>query len=152
MLGKILLATDFSECCSKAVEFIKKMKESVNEIVVLHVIDEKEIRTVATNIAWIGESLKDFEEDLRKKMRTKAEEDMDRLREQLEGFEVKTIVTEGYVAEKIIEVSESEDVALIVMGSHGKSNLKEILLGSVSESVIRRARKPVAIVRREYEL
>jgi len=37
---------------------------------------------------------------------------------------------------------------MIVIGSHGMSNVKEMLMGSVSEQVIRKARKPVLVVKR----
>jgi nucleotide-binding universal stress UspA family protein len=44
-------------------------------------------------------------------------------------------------------VEKEEDVTLIVIVSHGTSNVKEMLLGSVSEKVIRKAEKPVLIVK-----
>jgi len=151
MLEKVLFATDFSELADKAMEFLKKLRDSVNEVVVVHVVDEKEIETVTTTIAWIGETTEKYEEELRKKLKEKAEEEMEKLKEKLEeeGFKVKTVVTEGHPAEKIIEIVEKENVAAILMGSHGRSNLKAALLGSVSEEVIRKANKPVIVVRRE---
>jgi len=47
-----------------------------------------------------------------------------------------------------LSVEEEEDVSAIVIGSHGKSNIKEMLLGSVSEKVIRKSKKPVLLVKR----
>jgi len=41
-----------------------------------------------------------------------------------------------------------EDISLIVIGSHGRSNLEEMLLGSVSEKVIRKCKKPVLVIKR----
>lgn len=150
MLGKVLLATDFSELTDKALEFLKKLRDSVKEVVVVHVIDEKEIGTVATNLAWIGETTRDYEEELRRKLKEKVREELEKLKSKLEGegFEVKTVIAEGHPAEKIVEISEKESVAAIVMGSHGKSNLKAALIGSVSEEVVRRANRPVIVVRR----
>ena len=49
----------------------------------------------------------------------------------------------------ILRVDETEeDISLIVIGSHGKSNVKEMLLGSVSEKVIRKSKRPVLVVKR----
>lgn len=45
-------------------------------------------------------------------------------------------------------MEEAEQVSLIVIGSHGMSNVEEMLLGSVSEKVIRKSKKPVFVVKR----
>ena len=50
-------------------------------------------------------------------------------------------------AEEIVEVAQSIDAGLIVMGSRGQGRLRRALLGSVSESVVRHAHCPVTIVR-----
>lgn len=154
MLGKVLFATDFSECCMEGgVAFLRRIKEVVEEVVVIYVVDEKEITRIATNIAWVGETTKEYEDELRKKLREKAEDEIKKLKEDLEkDFKVKTVIAEGHPAEEIAKIAESEDVSLIVVGSHGKSNLKSALIGSVSEDVVRKARRPVTVVRRETSL
>jgi len=40
------------------------------------------------------------------------------------------------------------DVSLIVIGFHGKSNVEEMLLGSVSKKVITKANQPVLVIKR----
>ncbi|MDO9528669.1 MAG: universal stress protein [Syntrophales bacterium] len=64
------------------------------------------------------------------------------------GFKVKTRIETGFPFSEILRVENEENVSVIVMGSHGMSNLKEILLGSVSERVIRKAKKPVLVIKR----
>ena len=64
-----------------------------------------------------------------------------------QGVEVTTDVLEGPAAEAILSVSEAEDFDLIVMGSRGLGHLKGLLLGSVSERVLRQAKIPVMIMR-----
>jgi nucleotide-binding universal stress UspA family protein len=49
--------------------------------------------------------------------------------------------------EEIVELAQSLDVGLIVMGSRGHGRIRRALLGSVSESVVRHAPCPVIIVR-----
>jgi nucleotide-binding universal stress UspA family protein len=50
---------------------------------------------------------------------------------------------------EILKAEEKEEnVSVIVIGSHGKSNLEEIFLGSVSEKVSRKCKSPVLIVKR----
>jgi len=46
------------------------------------------------------------------------------------------------------EEEEEKDVSVVVLGPHGKSNIKEMLLGSESEKVIRKSKKPVLVVKR----
>ncbi|MGQ9795034.1 universal stress protein [Desulfosoma sp.] len=58
-------------------------------------------------------------------------------------------VEEGVPHVKILEVANEENVSAIILGSHGRSNLSSVLLGSVSEYVIRHAKKPVIVVRRD---
>ncbi len=53
------------------------------------------------------------------------------------------------VAEEIVELAESIDAGLIVMGSRGQGRLRRALMGSVSESVVRHAHCPVTIVREQ---
>jgi nucleotide-binding universal stress UspA family protein len=51
------------------------------------------------------------------------------------------------VAEEIVELAESLDAGLIVMGSRGQGRLRRALVGSVSESVVRHAHCPVTVAR-----
>jgi universal stress protein A len=51
----------------------------------------------------------------------------------------------GVPAETILRVADEEQVELIVMGSHGRTGLPRLLMGSVAESVLRRASCPVLV-------
>ena len=53
----------------------------------------------------------------------------------------------GDVANSIVNLAEMEDVDLIVMGTHGRSGVTRLLMGSVAELVVRRARCPVLTYR-----
>ena len=56
-------------------------------------------------------------------------------------------VAVGRPAEEILRVAEEAGVDLIVMGTHGRTGLQHVLLGSVAEKVVRLAPCPVLIVR-----
>jgi len=49
----------------------------------------------------------------------------------------------GSPAEEIVQVAKDEGVELIVMGTHGRTGLGRLLMGSVAEAVVRRAPCPV---------
>ena len=64
------------------------------------------------------------------------------------GYGVETIGLEGYPPEVIIDKARQSVVDLIAMGTHGRTGLKHVLLGSTAERVIHRAPCPVLTVRR----
>ncbi|MGH0034965.1 MAG: universal stress protein [Myxococcota bacterium] len=71
----------------------------------------------------------------------------ERLRE--EGFEVECRVREGDPSAVIIELAQREGVDAIVMGTHGHSGLKHLLLGSTAQRVVQHAPCAVLTVRKE---
>ena len=63
------------------------------------------------------------------------------------GVKVETMVAEGDVHNEIIRAAEEKKADLIIMGTHGRRGLNRLLLGSVAESVTRRAHCPVLLIR-----
>ncbi|MFT4947833.1 MAG: nucleotide-binding universal stress UspA family protein [Natronomonas sp.] len=57
------------------------------------------------------------------------------------------VVRYGRPIHELLAVAEDEDIDHIVMGSHGRDGAKRLLLGSVAETVVRRASAPVTVVR-----
>ncbi|AGB31363.1 UspA domain-containing protein [Natrinema pellirubrum DSM 15624] len=65
----------------------------------------------------------------------------------LETTTIDTAVETGPAARTIVQYADENDVDHIVMGSHGRSGVTRVLLGSVAETVTRRSPVPVTIVR-----
>ncbi|NTW51918.1 MAG: universal stress protein, partial [Chlorobiaceae bacterium] len=65
------------------------------------------------------------------------------------GIEVQAEVMIGIPADMILSQAVDLDVSLLIMGSHGKSGLSRLLMGSVAEAVVRKAKIPVLIVKAE---
>jgi len=61
--------------------------------------------------------------------------------------EVEALVREGYPASVIVEAAESHGADLIVIGTHGHTGLKHLLLGSIAERVVQKAPCPVLTVK-----
>jgi nucleotide-binding universal stress UspA family protein len=84
-----------------------------------------------------------------------AEDEADALfagaRERAHGYDVdiETVTEVGNPSRVIVEFTEDEeyDIDHVVMGSHGRSGLSRVLLGSVAENVVRRSTVPVTVVR-----
>ena len=147
MFKKILYPTDFSDVSKKALGYIKQLKGAGTiEVVVLHVIDEREIEHIA-HLPELNVSI----EELEKHKREYAEQEMKAIETELKnsGFKVKTRIDKGIPFRDILKAEvEEKDVSVVVLGSHGKSCITEMLLGSVSEKVVRKSSKPVLVVRR----
>ena len=62
------------------------------------------------------------------------------------AVELETVTEIGRPATEILDYADDNDIAQIVIGSHGRSGLDRILLGSVAETVTRRAQIPVAVI------
>ncbi len=145
MFETLLFPTDFSDVAEKALECIKRMKEAgTKKVVILHVIKKQSLEVIAqySSIRDFHEVEQEIEGDARKKLSRMETE----LRDM--GIEVSVRIETGFPLSEILRVEAEEGVSAIVIGSHGLSNVKEILLGSVSESVVRKAKGPVLVIKR----
>jgi len=65
-----------------------------------------------------------------------------------EGLSVETKLLEGFVVhEEIIQAAQEHNADLIVMGSHGRTGVRKLVLGSVAQKVLGESHIPVLIVR-----
>ena len=144
MFKKILFPTDFSDMSQKAVKYIKQLKGAgAQEVIVLHVIDEKELLVLSRVPDQYLKITTLMEKEIAKELAV-VEADMT-----AEGFSVKLKVKTGKPFTEIMMTATEEKVSIIVVGSHGKSNIGEMLMGSVSENVIRHAKVPLLVISRE---
>ena len=148
---KVLFATDFSAVSARAQAQVLALREAgCEEVVLVHVIDVREIATLIAEPAGVGEPEGRFETMILERMRTHAQEHLEEAKIALEdhGLKVRPYLIEGVPAQEIVRLADANDVSLIVVGSHGRSNLSQMLIGSVSENVLRHAKQPVLVVRR----
>lgn len=79
-----------------------------------------------------------------------AEAEAEQLFEEAEaraGIDLESETIVGRPERAIVEYVEENDIDAVVMGSHGRSGVSRIVLGSVAETVVRRAPVPVTVVR-----
>jgi len=147
MFKKILYPTDFSRVAYKALNYVKKLKEAgAEEVIILHVIENYDLELMVTACEWkedkTDECIKKVEDDLKEKsLKT-----MESLGKET-GLKFKSLIRYGKPFHQIVTVAEEELVSLIVMGSHGRGEFAELLVGSVTENVIRHTKKPVLVAR-----
>jgi len=149
-IKKILYATDLSGNSSYAFLFATDMARSHDaKIVILHVIEP---------IPSYAEVYTGITVEMERKQR---EETVEELKKHLQGFckkaeaqigppcvelVSKILVPRGHPPEEILNAADEECCDAIVLGTHGKGFLAHTFLGSVSEAVLHRTRKPVFII------
>lgn len=68
-----------------------------------------------------------------------------------EGVRVTFLVWEGEPGESIVDAARAEEVDMIILGSHGRGPIGRLLMGSVSQYVVRHAVVPVVVVPRSED-
>ena len=143
-LHRILVPTDFSKHSQNALKYAAAFAEKFGaELYLLHVVQDlalfiPEAVSVAPPMAPPVEQ-----------MTAAVREALDRVVTEngLGGYTVHREVREGTPFYEIIQTAKEKDVDLIIMGTHGHSGLAHVLLGSVTEKVVRKAPCPVLTVR-----
>jgi universal stress protein A len=80
-------------------------------------------------------------------LRTEAENWFETLPKAKGDIETKQVIAEGDPVSQILRVAAEEHVDFIVLGTHGRTGLSRLLMGSVAENVIRKAMCPVVAVK-----
>jgi nucleotide-binding universal stress UspA family protein len=149
MYSRILYPTDFSNEATRAFNHVKKLKEAgAQEVILLHVIDRRDFYS----FEHYGAMKRMVEMDVVDQMLEKEIlKQMEPIEEELTklGFVIKKRIEKGIPFREILKVEKDENVSVIVIGSHGKTNIIEMLLGSTAEKVLRKASKPIILVKRE---
>lgn len=154
MFQKILVALDGSKHSLKALEIaVQITKEFNGKMTLIHVysvgvtpISMPETATLPPSIpvastAEISKMIADIRETSAKVLAEGKE------RAKNEGVEAETLLKEGHVVHEIVKAATEGKFDLIVMGARGLSMIKELLLGSVSDGVIRNAPCPVLVTK-----
>jgi nucleotide-binding universal stress UspA family protein len=141
--SKILFATDFSEVSEYAFDYAYTLAKNFNgRLIIMHVINEPvDLRGFyVPHISF--DSLEHEITDAAEKMMKKF------CSGKLTDFtNYETVIVSGIPYEEIISKADEEDVALIVLGTHGRAGIDHLLFGSTAERVVRRARCAVMTVR-----
>jgi universal stress protein A len=142
-IGRILCATDFSAASRLAVEAAVAIAEKFQaELILLHSIAP--LPFLAEVSAPAGYPLAKVEERLEKEARLV----MDELVSMVPGqVKLHTRIVHGKASDQIIRLAEEESVDLIVLGSHGESGWRDLVLGEVTDRVVRSAPFSVLTVR-----
>lgn len=79
-------------------------------------------------------------------LKKEAEQTLDELAAMYNGNELMKFMPEGHPFEEILATSRTWEADLLVMGTHGRTGLRHLLMGSVAEHVVRHSKVPVMVV------
>jgi nucleotide-binding universal stress UspA family protein len=127
---RVLFPTDFSEPALRALSSITNI-EGLGEVHLLHVVTK-------------GETHEEIEETVQK-----ATKKLEEIKTDLAsaGLRVKIHIRLGRPVDEIISLADREDISMVLMSSHGKGLLTEILVGSTTLGVAIHANRPLMILR-----
>mgnify|MGYP006287482287 CR=1 FL=1 len=139
---RVLVAYDDSSQSTEALEFaLEEFADAT--LVVLTIVDPAEANTRRAF------SMPTFASEWYEEAREEATELLAGATElaSADGVDIETAVEVGRPSKTIVEYAREHDCDHIVTGSHGRSGVSRILLGSVAETVVRRSPVPVTVVR-----
>jgi len=155
MIRHILVPIDFSEGSRAALRYAVELAERLDATIdALHVWEPAPY-IAPTQLIWIGEDARSFwthmDHSLREQLTALIAEEAAEAH-----IPISAQVQAGYVAQSLLERLKHGNYDLVVMGTHGRTGLSHLLLGSVAERVVRLAPCPVLTIRvpmhREKEL
>ena len=138
---ELLVPTDFSDGSRLAIDYALKLARKLGATVhLLHVLEDPNVAGLFTEVYVDLETV-------RKARRCDARGRMNALLTDLNAPRITDEIATGQVARTIAGIAADRGVDFIVMGTHGRTGLAHVLVGSVAEQVIRIAGCPVLTVR-----
>jgi nucleotide-binding universal stress UspA family protein len=148
-MKKILVPCDFSKQAVNALQFaLDVASESKGEVHLLNVI---ELPTMYDTTLM---PVLSFEEQLLKELEDNAEKHFRKLKEKhlQEGVNIKSYVKFGNPYQMITDYASENKIDLIVMGTHGSNGIREVLIGSNTEKIVRSATVPVIAIKDRVDI
>ncbi|MCX5812857.1 MAG: universal stress protein [Proteobacteria bacterium] len=142
MFKKIVCPIDFSEFTNDIIKYAVSLAKKYDaELHFFHVIPNLNYFTPYESFLT-PENLVLIEKNIEKEV----EKDFEKIIKGIDISVIKVIKT-GVTFIEIIDYIKEENIDLVVMGTHGRSGIEHILIGSVAEKILRRSPCPVLIIR-----
>jgi len=139
---KILHPTDFSDNSKEAWRYALGMAEKFGaEIILAHVVERFEYAPPEYYM-----SATELSSEIEHRIQ-ESQKYLDKMAAEAKGAKIQVMVVEGKPFVEIIRLAKEQGADLIVLGTHGRSGLAHILIGSTAEKVVRKATCPVLTIR-----
>jgi len=140
-INKVLIALDYDPTAKKVAEAGYAMAKAMGaEVILLHVVEN----LIAYSLSYLN--MGPLQLDTVVELKDASQQFLDKTKLLLDDVTVQTVVREGDFANSIIEAVIEFDIDILVMGSLSKRWLEDIIMGSVTEQVMKKTPIPVFIV------
>jgi universal stress protein A len=138
----VLVPLDFSTYAEQALDYAIALAQKLQaRVTLLHVIQPLAIVNVEGGLWPTSTFLQDLEAAVTRDMEGYL------ARVTAAGLEGEMVVVHGVPFQEILDTAKARQVDLIIMGTHGRTGLTHVFLGSVAEKVVRLAPCPVLVAR-----
>jgi nucleotide-binding universal stress UspA family protein len=138
----VLVPLDFSTYAEQALDYAIALAQKLQaRVTLLHVIQPPAIVNVEGGLWPTSTFLQDLEAAVTRDMEGYL------ARVTAAGLEGEMVVVHGVPFQEILDTAKASQVDLIIMGTHGRTGLTHVFLGSVAEKVVRLAPCPVLVAR-----
>ncbi len=139
---RFLVPIDFSEYANQALDYAITLAGKLGaRLTLLHVIQPLALGGGDMGMTLPFAYVQELEAEIQRSMASSLE------RVTAAGLEGDMVIVHGMPFHEIIETAKTQQVDLIVMGTHGRTGFQHVLLGSVAEKVVRLAPCPVLVAR-----
>ena len=139
---RFLVPIDLSEYANQALDYAVNLAGKLDaRLMLVHVIQSIPLVGVDMGVTLPYTYVQDLEAEIMQSMESAL------TRVTAAGLEGEIVVVHGVPFHEIIETAKTRQVDLIIMGTHGRTGLQYVLLGSVAEKVVRLAPCPVLVAR-----
>lgn len=144
---RIIVPIDLSDCSRIALEYaVATARAHKSKLTILHVY-EKSFVEPYVNAANSEEKADEIMKEIERVNETKYDEFLKTV--DLNGVEYERLLKKGIPETDIVEIAMEQQANLIVMGTHGRSGIKHILIGSTAEEVVRTVHCDIIVVKPE---
>jgi nucleotide-binding universal stress UspA family protein len=138
-----LVPTDFSTYADQALDYAIALAGKLPaRLTLLHVVHSVPL--------WVeGDMGRALPDVYLRQLEAQAQQELEQRQQRLQaaGVQGTILLVHGMPFQRIIDLARDQQIDLIIMGTHGRTGLQHVLLGSVAEKVVRLAPCPVLIVR-----
>lgn len=137
-----LVPIDFSPSAEHALDYAITLGSKVQaRLTLLHVIHAMPLGVTDMGTALPYTYLQELEAEITQSMENYLKQVQDA------GLEGEIVIVHGIPFDEIVQAAKTKSIDLIIMGTHGRTGLSHLFLGSVAEKVIRLAPCPVLVTR-----
>ncbi len=141
---KILVPIDFSSYSLETLEFALSLRNLFEPTFVLHnVVASGEVESFAS----LGGEPAEIRSGRLDEASGRLQREVQRRRNDIPGLKIEHRVTAGVPFKEICRLADEENVQLIVIGTHGRTGLSHLLIGSTAERVVQHASCPVLSIK-----